>query len=131
MKLNNLRETKPRRKSLRYNSTLAEATLWEYLKNKQLGGYKFRRQHSIDKFIMDFYNAKKKLCIELDGAAHFTNKGRAYDEFRSGYLASVGIRVIRFENIQVFENIEKVLKVILDELTQPPLPSGDSPLARG
>lgn len=107
--IHNRIELKVFRKNLRNNSTSAEATLWLQLKNSQLDGRKFRRQHSLGAYILDFYCPAEKLCIELDGADHYTGNGEAYDEERTKYLNSLNIRVIRFENKEVFQAIEYVL----------------------
>ena len=107
--IHNRIELKVFRKNLRNNSTSAEATLWLLLKNSQLDGRKFRRQHSVGAYILDFYCPAEKLCIELDGADHYTVNGEAYDEERTKYLNSLNIRVIRFENKEVFQAIEYVL----------------------
>ena len=71
----NLNTVKYRRRSLRRKLTLAEAVLWDLLKNKKLDGRKFRRQHSIDKYIVDFYCPSERLAVELDGEHHFTDQG--------------------------------------------------------
>ena len=100
------------RKNLRNQSTSAEATLWGYLKNKQLKGRKFRRQHSVGNYILDFYCFPEKIAIELDGAYHFTEEGRKKDEERDAYLQSKGITVLHFENKEVFNNLESLLAEI-------------------
>jgi len=110
--VNNRPELKDFRKKLRNNSTSAEASLWIRLKNKQLEGRKFRRQFSVDNYILDFYCTSEKLCIELDGAGHFTDAGFEYDEERTAVLNNHGIRVIRFENKEVFDSIESVMETI-------------------
>ncbi len=110
--INNRPELKEYRKNLRNNGTTAESFLWNYLKAKQLDGRKFRRQFSVGNYILDFYCPAEKLCIELDGAGHFTDAGLKYDEERTEYLNSLGIKVIRFENITVFEHTESVLEDI-------------------
>lgn len=99
------------RKDLRNNSTSAEATLWRYLKGKQLGK-KFRRQHSVGNYILDFYCASDRIAVELDGAQHFSDEGISYDEERTKYLNRFNIKVIRFENAKVFEDIQAVLSEI-------------------
>jgi very-short-patch-repair endonuclease len=106
-------ELKENRKALRNNSTSPEAFLWNYLKGKQLKGRKFRRQFSVGNFILDFYCPAEKLCIELDGADHFTSAGYEYDEKRTSYLNKLGIIVIRFENETVFNATENVLESIM------------------
>ena len=106
------------RRALRNNSTSAEAMLWNMLKLRQLG-VKFRRQFSIDRYILDFYSPEIKLCIELDGAPHFTYDGTDYDYERSKYLKEYhGIRTLRFENSEFFKYPEEVLatiKVVIKE----------------
>lgn len=112
MQLNNLKTLKPHRKYLRNHSTSAEATLWNYLKNSQLEGRKFRRQHSIEFYILDFYCPSERLNIELDGQEHFEGYGLVQDEKRDEFLKSLNIKILRFENKQVFENIDWVLNEI-------------------
>jgi very-short-patch-repair endonuclease len=100
-----------RAKELRQRQTSAEEKLWALLRNKQLGGYKFRRQHPIGPFIVDFYCDEVSLVIELDGGIHEGQRG--YDEARGRWLAQNGYRVLRFGN-EVFENDgEKITKIIL------------------
>ena len=100
------------RKKLRNNSTSAEAVLWKSLQGKKLKGRKFRRQHSIFNYIVDFYCPSEKLIIELDGAGHFDIAQQAYDFERTLKLESEGFKVIRFENKIVFEDIELLLAEI-------------------
>lgn len=92
--------------------TAAEVALWVMIKNKQLNGERFLRQFSIGHYIVDFYCHKYKLAIELDGAGHFTDKGRKYDAQRTEYLNSVGVKVIRFENTLIFNYPMQVLEEI-------------------
>ena len=100
------------RRTLRNNSTSAEAMLWNMLKLRQLG-VKFRRQFSIDRYILDFYSPEIKLCIELDGAPHFTYDGTDYDYERTKCLKEYhGIRTLRFENSEFFKYPEEVLATI-------------------
>jgi very-short-patch-repair endonuclease len=113
-KIHNRRYLNTYRKKLRNNSTSAEATLWKSLQKKQLRGRKFRRQHSINNFIADFYCASEKLIIELDGAVHFNFAQRNYDHERTLQLEKLGFMVIRFENKEVFQNLEIVLETISD-----------------
>ena len=107
-------ELKQYRRTLRSNLTPAEATLWRFLKNKQLDGRRFHRQYSVGSFILDFYCPKEKLAVELDGEPHFDPAGMKYDQERDAYLQRKGIKVIRFENQIVFENTEVVLREIAD-----------------
>ena len=96
------------RKMLRNNPTPHEQLLWKFLKGSQRG-LKFRRQHGIGSYIVDFYAASLKLIIELDGEPHIHNK--EYDQMRETYLASQGCTVLRFWNGEL-KNIDLVLKKI-------------------
>ncbi|WP_044510543.1 endonuclease domain-containing protein [Hymenobacter sp. DG25B] len=100
---------KSTRRELRNNLTPAEATLWRALQRSQLGGRKFRRQHSIGPYIVDFYCASEKLIVELDGAGHYTASGEAHDVERTAYLTGLGLRVLRFENQLVLAQLDGVL----------------------
>lgn len=110
--LNNLPHKKDQRRTLRSNLTIAEAVLWNRLKNSQLNNRKFRRQHSIGEFILDFYCPQEKPAVELDGAGHFTVPGSLYDAARTVYLNSSGIQIIRFENKLIWSALESVLQSI-------------------
>ncbi len=101
-----------KRRHLRNHGTTAEAVLWKSLQRKQLEGRKFRRQHSVGNYILDFYCYSENLAVELDGPYHFSAKKQAKDKARDEYLNSVGITVLRFENSEVFENLESVLNKI-------------------
>jgi very-short-patch-repair endonuclease len=105
-------ENKQFRKKLRNRSTSAEATLWKIIKNKQLDGKKFRRQHGIEKYIVDFYCASEKLIIELDGQPHGEHSQVTKDEARDKFFTDNGFTVIRFENRFVFQDPEFVIETI-------------------
>jgi len=109
-KLMNNSEYTDRRKELRNHSTSAESTLWKTLRGRQISGLKFRRQHSIGSYILDFYCPEIKLAIELDGEVH--NRQEDYDERRTCFLNIEGIGVLRFENRTVFENAEQIMREI-------------------
>jgi very-short-patch-repair endonuclease len=113
-KLHNLHSIQPIRKYLRNNATSAEATLWAILKNKQVGGYKFRRQHSVGKFVVDFYCPSLQLAIELDGEPHAGLINIARDAERDDWLKQQGVTVFRYENRWVFEYPEVIRKDILE-----------------
>ncbi|MBK9152711.1 MAG: endonuclease domain-containing protein [Chloracidobacterium sp.] len=100
------------RKGLRKNLTPAEAAFWKLVKNSEFEDRKFCRQHSVGNYILDFYCPSEKLAVELDGTRHFSSTGAAEDRERTEYLESIGIRVVRFENRQVFEETEWMLDVI-------------------
>jgi very-short-patch-repair endonuclease len=117
--VHNKKELEDRRKLLRNNLTSAEAALWALLKGKQVEGRKFRRQHSIGYYIIDFYCPLEKLAVELDGQHHFTEEGQAHDKERTRYLSTLNIRVVRFENEEVFQRPEEVLAEIKRHFTTP------------
>ena len=107
------------RRELRKNSTAAEVALWQMLKNRQVEGVRFRRQFSIGPYILDFYCPEIRLCVELDGEPHFTQEGREHDNQRTEYLTRLhGIRVLRFENKDVFKYSEGVLNEIRNTITE-------------
>jgi very-short-patch-repair endonuclease len=98
----------------RNKPTPAEDVLWSALKNKQLKGLKFRRQHPIGVFIVDFYCHTTQLAIELDGAYHLEANQQEYDQHRTMMLQEAGIDEIRFSNEVVLNDLESVLKKILE-----------------
>ncbi len=105
-------ETLENAQNLRDNQTNAEGLLWHYLQNKQLDGYKFRRQQPIENYIVDFVCFEKKLVIELDGGQHNEKDAVEYDKKRTEFLESAGFKVLRFWNNDVFKNISGVLEDI-------------------
>ncbi|UZO82073.1 endonuclease domain-containing protein [Aquimarina sp. ERC-38] len=111
-------ELKKYRKDLRKNLTSSEAFLWTYLQKKKLEGRKFRRQHSIHNFIVDFYCAEEKLVIELDGEYHNTPHQMEKDKKRDKTLNDMGFTVLRFENQMVFNALPSVLKEITDHFNR-------------
>lgn len=111
-KIHNHKFLEERRKELRKNLTPAEATLWKSIQKKQLNGRKFRRQHSIKNYIVDFYCSSEKLIIELDGNIHLDFAQQNYDYERTQVLQDLGFKVLRFENKQIFENLPEVLEEI-------------------
>jgi len=115
-RLHNLKYLKQTRRNLRKNATPAEAALWNLLKNKSLRGAKFRRQHSIGNYIVDFYCPYRSLAIEVDGSIHHQPAQAQYDLERTRYLESHGVTVIRFDNKSVFEQPENVLTEIAKHL---------------
>lgn len=102
------------RKELRENLTPAEAFLWKQLQKRQLKGKKFRRQHSIENFIVDFYCPEEKLIIELNGEIHKNATAEEKDRKRDKRLEELGFKIIRFENKMVFDFLPSVLKEIED-----------------
>jgi 5-methyltetrahydrofolate--homocysteine methyltransferase len=108
-------------KRMRNQPTEAEELLWKILSNKQLDGYKFRRQHIIGQFIADFICLKKNLIIEVDGLHHQLPENKTSDEQRTKWLNSEGYRVIRFKNEEILTNLDYVLNKIREALKASPL----------
>jgi very-short-patch-repair endonuclease len=108
----NRRQEKEKRRALRREMTPAEACLWSCIRNRQAKGLRFQRQYSAGVFILDFYCPSCLLAIELDGSSHDGPEAQEYDAERTKYLASVGIRVLRFTNAEVFHDIDKVIVAI-------------------
>jgi very-short-patch-repair endonuclease len=117
--IHNNKYLKDLRRQNRKNLTPAEAELWKHLQGSKLDGRKFRRQHSIGNYILDFYCPQEKLGIELDGKVHFTDNAFEADTVRTEYLNSLNIKLIRFENKAVFEQLEGVLEEIRQNFTTP------------
>ncbi|WP_020484323.1 endonuclease domain-containing protein [Methylomonas sp. MK1] len=97
-------------RSLRKNQTNAEQVIWQQIRNRQLLGYKFRRQQVIGPFIVDFVCLEPKLVIEIDGGQHADQK--QYDQDRSHYLQQLGYRVLRFWNHEVLQDTPAVMEAI-------------------
>lgn len=96
--------------------TDAEKALWSKIRGEQLKGVQFYRQKPIGNFIVDFYCPKAKLIIELDGSQHYTEDGKVRDFERDKYMESAGLKVLRFSDREVFENISGVLQKIWSNL---------------
>ena len=103
---------------LRRNETIAEKLLWEKLRNNQLEGLKFRRQHPVNIYIADFYCHKFKLIIELDGDYHDQEEQKQKDEVRTEVLRLNGLKIIRFKNEEVEQDINQVLTTIKNKIEQ-------------
>ena len=101
-----------RTRELRTNETQAESYLWSKLRNRQVHGFKFRRQHQFGSYIADFYCHEAQLVIECDGLVHDTSEGWQHDQSRDAYMVGQGLRVLRFSNEEVLNNIEVVLHKI-------------------
>ena len=108
------RRVSPYARKLRQGMTDVETVMWQALRNRQLGGFKFRRQASIGPYIVDFLSIERMLVVELDGGQHDEGK----DKQRTAFLEAEGYRVIRFWNHEVVENCEGVLASILNSLEE-------------
>jgi len=115
-KLNNISGLKSTRRSLRNNCTESEAIFWKHLQGNQLLGLKFRRQHSIWRYILDFYCPKIRLWIELDWEIH--NDREEYDEIRTEILEVWGYKIIRFSNDEIENNIIDTLNNLQKYITE-------------
>jgi very-short-patch-repair endonuclease len=103
---------------LRNNMTYAEKIMWDELKNRRIFKVRFRRQHQIDIFIVDFYCHEIKLAIEIDGEVHLKNEVIEYDEGRTHDIEKFGIKILRFTNDQVFNHRSGIIKEILITINQ-------------
>ena len=103
-----------RARDLRKTPTEAERLLWQHLRRRQLGGFRFRRQYAIGPYIVDFYCFEERIAIEVDGGQH--TRHAAYDAQRTSSLESEGVRVLRFWNNQVLGEVEAVKHLILEVL---------------
>ena len=113
-----------KRKELRKHSTAAECVLWNAIKNKQVESLRFRRQHSIGPYIMDFYCPSIKLCIELDGGIHEQLAEHNRDDIRTQYINQQGITILRFTNSTVYYNINSIIESIKQFKQNPILMEG-------
>ncbi|MBI2967753.1 MAG: endonuclease domain-containing protein [Bacteroidetes bacterium] len=124
MKLNvqvhNKKSLKEIRRQLRNNLTYTESELWNYLKNRKLGGKKFRRQHSIGNYIVDFNCPEERIIIELDGEVHTIKGQKLKDKERDETLQQMGYKVLRFTNREVIADVQKVLDTIRRNFIPPP-----------
>jgi len=104
-------QTRARAKQLRQRATVPERMLWNLLRARQLGHLKFRRQHPIEPYVVDFYCADEKLVVELDGESH--QERQAYDRRRELFLQSLGLKVLHVTNDDVLDNLDGVAEIIL------------------
>lgn len=100
-------ELKETRRHLRKNQTYTEKIVWMYLRNRQMDRYKFRRQYSVDKFVIDFYCPKLKLAIEIDGSVHDEPGQKEYDIKRQEHIETFGIKFLRLTNEEIDGNPNK------------------------
>ena len=113
MDVHNKRSLLDIRRNLRVNSTPAEEILWQEIRNRKLNGLKFKRQHSIGNYVVDFYCASKRLIVELDGEVHYTEDQKEKDKYRDKNLTEMNFRVLRIANSKVLNEIEEVKKLLL------------------
>ncbi|HEY4941192.1 MAG TPA: endonuclease domain-containing protein [Rhizomicrobium sp.] len=110
------RESRPRAKAMRREMTKAEFVLWTRLREANRHGYKFRRQHPIGPYAADFAHVRGRLVIEIDGETHGTEEELAYDRRRDAYMQARGWTVVRFPNVEVYENVDGLVEHLLGRL---------------
>ena len=112
----NRKKDKLKRLLLRKDQTIPEEILWQHLRNKKMRGIKFKRQFSVGIFVLDFYAPSIQLVIEVDGPIHLKKENQEYDEDREKGLKALGLKIIRFSNHDVENNIHEVLKKISERV---------------
>ena len=123
-------DTLSQARSMRGQPTNIERRLWRFLRDRRLAGAKFRRQHPVGPYIVDFFCAEAGLVVELDGGRHAEPQGRARDENRDRELCGMGLRVLRLRDGDVARNLDGVLRTIYEALAAPsprPSPRGGDP----
>lgn len=111
-KIFNQKQQKLLRQQLRANVPMPERILWAKIRNQQLG-VKFRRQHGVGRYIVDFYCPECQLIIELDGDSHYQQGAQEYDAIRDEFIRALGLRILRFTNRQVVDDSDSVVMKIL------------------
>ncbi len=111
-------------RELRKNQTKAEEIFWELVRNRKFLNLKFRRQHQVGSYVVDFYCDEHKLVVEFDGEVHDSKEQQRHDEIRDKYLTSIGSRVLRFKNKELLDDPESVLERITSSLTFNSSPNG-------
>ena len=107
---------KSNRKNLRQKSTYAESLLWERLRGRKFLGMKFKRQYSVDQFVLDFYCPEKRFAIELDGKVHEDNYVKNHDENRDEFIKDFNIKILRIKNELVIKDTDAALNLIRQEM---------------
>jgi len=105
---------------LRDNLTDAEKLLWRKIRKKQIGNLQFYRQRPIGSYIADFYCDKAKLIIEIDGGQHYEKENILKDRTRDEYFRKIGLRVVRFTNLDILKNIDNVVESVYQKIKNPP-----------
>jgi very-short-patch-repair endonuclease len=114
-----IRHEFPNYEQRRSEATLPEALLWRKLRNSTAAGKKFRRQQQIGSYIADFYCSTAGLIIEVDGGQHLESEAQAYDQARTAYFASRGLKILRFTNLEVLKEMDGVIEAILEAIGAP------------
>jgi very-short-patch-repair endonuclease len=115
----NKNSEKLKRRYLRNKATPAEKLVWIYLRKRQVKRLRFLRQYSVDQYVIDFYSPKIKLAIEIDGDSHFVDKKVIdYDKKREKYIEQFGIVFLRFRNLEIYQNLDKVFEKIEEKVEE-------------
>lgn len=112
-RIHNRVEQKTLRQKLRNSATPAEVILWHYLRQRRLLGFKFRCQHGIGNFVVDFYCVSLALAIEIDGSGHWAEEQIVYDQARERWIGNQGILIVRFSNYEINTNIDGVITELI------------------
>lgn len=113
----NKTEMKDRRRELRANTTRSEELMWIFLRNRNTKRQKFRRQYSVDSYIIDFYCPSLKLALEIDGDIHDLEDQKKYDAERQKHIEAFGIRFLRIKNEDIINDMDRVMKKVEDIIT--------------
>ncbi len=105
-------------RQLRGNTTDAERLLWSKIRRKQIKNYQFFRQKPIGKYVVDFYCKEARLVIEVDGGQHYEDINIVEDKKRDEFLKNLGMRVLRFTNLDILKNINNVVNGIYEEINK-------------
>jgi very-short-patch-repair endonuclease len=114
-------------KALRWDMTPAERVLWDALKERQLAGLKFRNQHPVGSFVLDFYCPERRLVVEVDGGVHDDPDQFAYDAYRTTHLETYGLTVLRLRNEEILTALPSALARILAVATSLSAPDSPAP----
>jgi very-short-patch-repair endonuclease len=125
----NIKSITSQRRELRHLMPKAEVILWKSLLRKQMMGYKFRRQYSIDKYVIDFYCPELKLAVEVDGDSHYVDNAEEYDNQGQEYIKQFGVKFLRVTNNDVYKNLDGVLTTISDRIEVMKGSKGTSPIS--
>lgn len=115
-KIYNQTKDKEKRRELRKQQTPEELIFWAHVKGRRFYGYKFRRQYSIGNYVADFYCSELKLVVEIDGGQHYEEEKIKYDELRTKYFNDLGMKVKRYTNLDIKNNLTSVLDDLLQEI---------------
>ena len=115
----NKKVEKLKRRYLRNKATSAEKLVWIYLRKRQVNGFRFLRQYSVDQYVLDFYCPELKLAIEIDGDSHFIDDNAIeYDKRRKNHINQFGIVFLRFRNVEIYQNLDKVFEKIEEKVKE-------------